>query len=340
MANTASNDDDAKDEVSKIIGFDVDSVKKDWREKIKRGEDFKDDELLHISTGSTRLDWALKRPFLEGQMVEIFAPNATGKTTLALHVCKNAMKMGKLVFYLDLERKLRESQIEMIPDFDRKLFTIVYPDTGEEAMDMMYQLITDYPGCVIVLDSVGGILPEVEDAEDFAKQSRALVARLCHKMIRKITGICARNKCVVIFLNHLTSTMAMFGKAETTHGGKAIENRAAQRIELFAPAADAIKVGPDKVGQMVRATVVKNNVNRPFITVSFPLMYGNGIDEQLDIVLFAKDIGILPYHKGWYTIKDENGEDKRIRQADLLEKIKEDDEFREGLKNQITDILG
>ena len=329
---------EAEKELSKIVGFDVATQKKEWKGKFKAGVDFKDDELQHISTGSVKLDWALKRPFMEGQIVEIFAPNATGKTTLALHVCKNAMKMGKLVFYIDLERKLRESQVNMVRGFDRTNFNIVYPDTGEEAMNMMHELITDYPGCVIILDSVGGILPEVEDAEDFEKQSRALVARLCHKMIRKITGITSRNKCVVVFLNHLTSTMAMFGKAETTHGGKAIQNRAAQRIELFAPAADAIKVGSDKVGQMVRATVVKNNVNRPFIKVSFPIIYGKGIDEELDIVQFATDLGIIEKSKkgGWYTLPDS---EKKIREPDLLEELRQDGELKKDLLNRIEQLF-
>ncbi len=331
---------DAEKELNKIVGFDVKNLKKEWQKKVKLGEDFSDDELLHVPTGSTKLDWALRRPFLEGQLVEIFAPNATGKTTLALHVCKNAMKMGKLVFYLDLERKLRESQIEMIDGFTRDKFTIVYPDTGEEAMNMMHELITDYPGCVIILDSVGAILPEVEDAEDYEKQSRALVARLCHKMIRKITGITARNKCIIVFLNHLTATMAMYGKAETTHGGRAIPNRCAQRIQLKNLASGAIKKGDEKIGQMVIATVVKNNVNRPFITVEFPLIYGRGIDESLDMLQFAKDLGIIPYKNGWYIIhRPDMPEPKRMREKDVLDMIKNDETFKTEITDQIKNIF-
>jgi recombination protein RecA len=263
-----------------------------------------------------------------------------GKTTLALHVCKNAMKMGKLVFYLDLERKLREAQIEMIPGFERENFTIVYPDTGEEAMNMMYELITDYPGCVIILDSVGGILPEVEDAENFEKQSRALVAKLCAKMIRKITGITARNKCIVVFLNHLTATMAMYGKAETTHGGRAIRNRCAQRIQLKALAAGAIKAGEDKIGQMVKAIVVKNNVNRPFITVEFPIIYGKGIDEELDIVQFAKDLGLLPYKSGWYHVQRPGMETfKRMREKDVKDLLRTDETFKAEIAEKVRTIF-
>jgi recombination protein RecA len=315
--------------------FDPTILKKEWKDKVKKGKDFKDDQLRHISTGSIKLDWALKRPFIEGSMVEVFGPNAVGKTTLALEVCSNAMKMGKLVFYIDLEYKLREVQLDMIEGFERDKFAILYPDTGEEAMNMMHELMISYPGCVIVLDSVGGLLPEVEDAENFEKQSMGLVARLCHKMIRKLSGINARNKCVTIFLNHLTSTMAMFGKPTTTHGGKAIRNRAAQRIELFAPAAGKIKIGEDVVGQRVRATVIKNNVFRPYIKVTFPIMFGRGIDSELDIIEFARDCGVLAQKGGWYTL-EVDGEDKKFREAQLLEMLKNDKEFNTSIREQIA----
>jgi len=330
----------AEQEVSDIMGFDINDFKKEWRDKVKSGEDFNDDELKHIPTGSIKLDWALGRPFLEGQFVEVYAPNATGKTTLALEVASNAMKMGKLVFYIDLEYKLREAQLNMIDGFDRTNFTILYPDTGEEAMNMMYDLMVAHPGCVIVLDSVGGLLPEVEGAENFEKQSMGLVARLCHKMIRKLTGINARNKCVTIFLNHLTSTMAMFGKKTTTHGGKAIKNRSAQRIELFAPAAGAIKnANGDKIGQRVRAKIVKNNVNRPEITVSFPIIYGQGIDSDLDMLEFARDLGIIPYQKGWYTVPLADGEEKRMREAKVIDMFRTDEEFRKDITNKIEELF-
>ena len=318
--------------------FDPTILKKEWKDKVKKGHDFKDDELRHISTGSVKLDWALKRPFIEGSMVEIFGPNAVGKTTLALEVCSNAMKMDKLVFYIDLEYKLREVQLNMIDGFERDKFAILYPDTGEEAMNMMHELMITYPGCVIVLDSVGGLLPEVEDAENFEKQSMGLVARLCHKMVRKLSGINSRNKCVTIFLNHLTSTMAMFGKPTTTHGGKAIRNRAAQRIELFAAAADKIKVGEDVLGQRVRATVIKNNVYRPYIKVKFPIIFGKGIDSELDILEFCRDLGIITKAGGWYTLETD-GEEEKYREVQFKEKLKEEPEFKEDILNRIKELF-
>ena len=118
--------------------------------------------------------------------------------------------------------------------------------------------------------------------------------------------------------------MAMFGKSTTTHGGKAIKNRSAQRIELFAPAAGRIKnANGDQIGQRVRAKIVKNNVNRPEITIEFPIIYGKGIDSELDMLEFARDLGILPYSNGWYMVPQEDGTEKRIRQAKVIEMLEQ-----------------
>jgi recombination protein RecA len=332
----------AKKEVEKIVGIDLETFKKQWKDKVKDGVSFKDDELQHISTGSVKLDWALKRPLLEGSMVEIYGPNAVGKTSLALQICSNAMKMGKMCFYIDLEFKLREVQLNMTENFDKSKFTIVYPDNGEEALNIMHDIIVNYPGCVIILDSVGGILPEVEDAEDFNKQGMASVAKLLHKMIRKVSAINAKNKCVLIFLNHLTSTLTMYGSPNTTHGGTAIKNRASQRIELKALASGAIKIGDEQIGQMVRATVVKNNVNRPYVTIEFPIMYGKGIDWALDMFQFAKDLGIIQGggKGGWYQIPViESIADKSFHQEDVIDMLRKDEVFKKQLYDKIQEMV-
>lgn len=314
--------------------------RKEWREKIVRGSDFKDSDLSPISTSSAKLDWALKLPFLEGSIVEVFGHNQSGKTTLALEVCSNAMKMGKRVFYIDLERKLREAQLEMIDGLERELFTLMYPDTGEETIDMMHEIIITYPGSVIVMDSVGALLPEVEDAQGAANQTMGLVARLTAKLVRKVTGPAARNKCLLIFINHITSTMAMFGPKETVKGGKAIQDRAAQRIKVTATKGEQIKnKNGDVIGVNTRMEVIKNNVNRPYIKVEVPIIFGKGIASELDFLQFAKDLGVLPYNKGWYVHKDADGEEKRYREADMLLKLKEDAEFKQELEDTISLIL-
>jgi recombination protein RecA len=322
------------------LGMGIDELYKELGSKIKRGTDFRDSDYKAISTGSIKLDWALKLPFLEGSMIEVFAPNGVGKTTLALSVCRNAMKMGKHVFYIDLEFKLREAQIKMFQNFNRDLFDIIYPDTAEDCMNIMLETVKKCPGCVIVLDSIGGLLPEVEDAESFDKQGMATISRMLHKLVRKITSYAARNKVVLIFLNHLTATMEMYGQKNTTHGGNAVKNRAAQRIELAALSAGAIKDGDVKIGQYVRATVVKNNVHRPFISVEFPIIYGRGIDEELDIVEFAIDVGILTKSGAWIYLPLEEGEEKpkAFQKGELLEKLKSDLEFRKLILDKIAAV--
>lgn len=341
MAKAKQNNSDG--DAEEITGMPIDELHKKLAKKIKSGVELKDSDLKSISTGSIRLDWALKLPCLEGSMMEIFAPQAVGKSTLALHISKNAMDMGKLVFYIDLEYKLREAQLTMIRGFNRDKFSVIYPDTAEEALEIMHKLIVDFPGCVIILDSVGGLLQEVENAESFEKQGMGGISKLLHKMVRKLTGIAARNKVLLIFLNHLIATMAMYGQKDTTHGGFAIKNRAAQRIELAALASDAIKEGDVKIGQNVRATVVKNNVNRPFIQVYFPIIYGRGIDQELELMEFARDLGLLKYQAkgGWWSFTKDDGSDSGAMRADDLRNILlTDSAFRKSLVDKIMAMAG
>jgi len=331
----------ASEEVDDIVGMSADELQKQLGSKIKRGVDFKDSDYKAISTGSIKLDWALGLPCLEGSMVEIFAPAGVGKTTLALSICSNAMAMDKDVFYFDLEFKLREAQIKMIKNFIRDKFNIIYPDTAEDCLNMMQKIVTDFPGCVIVLDSIGGLLPEVEDAQDYSNVGMAVVPRILHKLVRKITGIAARNKCLLIFLNHLTATMAMYGQKDTTHGGNAIKNRAAQRIQLAALAGDAIKVGDKKIGQNVRATIVKNNVNAPYIEVFFPIIYGKGIDSDSELMDFAQELGFVVKNGGWVNIPNDDGtEGKKMRPDELKELLSSDLELRNKLISKINGIKG
>lgn len=331
----------ASEEVDDIVGMSADELQKQLGSKIKRGVDFKDSDYKSISTGSIKLDWALGLPCLEGSMIEIFAPAGVGKTTLALSICSNAMAMDKDVFYFDLEFKLREAQIKMIKNFTRDKFNIIYPDTAEDCLNMMQKIVTDFPGCVIVLDSIGGLLPEVEDAQDYSNVGMAVVPRILHKLVRKITGIAARNKCLLIFLNHLTATMAMYGQKDTTHGGNAIKNRAAQRIQLAALAGDAIKVGDKKIGQNVRATIVKNNVNAPYIEVFFPIIYGKGIDSDSELMDFAQELGFVVKNGGWVHIPNDDGtEGKKMRPDEMKELLSSDLELRNKLISKINGIKG
>lgn len=307
---------------------------KKWQEKIIGGITLRDDDLLSVSTGSARLDWALGRPFLEGSIVELYGENSTGKTTLALEVACNAQKLGKHIFFVDLERKLREAQLNMISGLSKDNLSIVYPDTGEETVDMMEEFVKSHPGCVVIMDSVSALLPEVEDTEDASKQLPASIARLCAKMIRKITGPAARNKCLVVYINHITSTLAMYGPKDTVKGGRAIGDRASQRIHLSRAMSDLMT---DKdgniIGQKVKCKVIKNNMNRPFLTAEVPILYGKGVYKELDVFEMAKDLGVIDgSSKGWYKIDDKN-----LRQDEVLEMLA-NEEYRQTILGRIKEL--
>ncbi len=214
-----------------IVKFQ-EEILKDYGVKAMAGIDIRDADLLSISTGSTKLDWALGTSFVEGSINEYYGENGTGKTTFALEVAANATLMGKPVFFFDLERKLRESQLNMIPRLKRELFTRIRPDNGEEAVNMVEKCVKEVPGCVVVFDSITQMLPEVEQAENAEKQTMGLVARLCAKMVRKISGPVERNRCMVLFISHITSNLNPYASGDTTKGGKAVPDISSQRVRL------------------------------------------------------------------------------------------------------------
>jgi recombination protein RecA len=317
-----------------MIMSDDFKFEKKWKDKMLSGEHLHDSDLQSVSTGSLKLDWALGQPFVEGSIVELFGENSVGKTTLALEVATCAQKIGKHVFFLDLERKLRESQLNMIDGLQKDKLTLVYPDNGEEAGDALEEIILGEPGSLLILDSVSALMPEVEGAESHGKMTMGSVARLCAKMMRKVTGPVAKNKCILVFINHITSTMDMFGPKTTTKGGRAITDRASQRIQMSRALSRLIKDEGHVVGQNVDCKVIKNNMNRPFLTATVPIIYGRGIWKEMDIFNFAKDVGIIQEaSKGWYSL-----DDNKVRQSKVIERLSQDADFKTSIINRVKEM--
>lgn len=303
--------------------------------KVTPGAAFKDSNFKSISTGSIKLDLALKLPFIEGSVVEYFGENQVGKTTFALEAAANAIAMGKPVYYFDLERKLRESQVNMIKRLDKNMITVLRPDTGEEAVDLIAKCVTSVPGCFIVFDSLSALLPEVEGAESAEKQTMGLVARLCWKLVRKVLGPAERNKCTLLFISHITTNMDPYKSGDTTKGGKAIPDMAAQRVRLSRKMSGLIEdENGNKIGQTVTCRIIKNNVNRPFIEVEVPILYGHGIDRVGDLLGAAVDYGIVEKAGGWMSYGD-----KKYREAQLREVIETDKVVRDEIRKKIRDIF-
>lgn len=319
-----------------ILGF-AEQVLKDWGRQAIHGIDIRDKDIKVISTGSTKLDWALGRPFVEGSINEIHGKNGSGKTTLALEVAASATQLGKPVYFFDLERKLTESQINMISRLKRELFWRIRPDNGEDAVNKVHECVSNVPGCVIIFDSLTQMLPEVEDAEGAEKQTMGTVARLAAKMIRKINGPVERNRCMVLFISHITTKINMYTSGEPTKGGKAVPDIAAQRVKLKRLASNLIKDDDGNViGQMTQCEVIKNNQSIPFRNVEVPIIYGKGISRSLDLLQLARDLGVIDYHKGWYK---ETPEGKGIRESVLLQKISHNADYRNEILAKVKELL-
>lgn len=319
----------------------TESIQKDWRGTFVPGTTIQEHDANRrpISTGSTKLDWALTKPFVEGTVNEVHGPNGVGKTTFALEVAANATLMGKMVFFFDIERKLVDSQIKMVPRLIRDLFIRVRPDTGEDAVNRVHRCVTEVPGCVIIFDSITQMLPEVEDASGAGDMQRAAVAKLTAKMIRKILGPVERNRCMVLFISHETANMDMYSGKIKTKGGEAVPDASAQRIRLKALSAGKIKSqSGDIIGQNVKCSVVKNNQGLPFKEVEVPLIYGRGIDRTLDLLQVAVDLAVIEKAGGWFTVEWQ-GKTEKMYEPAMLEKIKTDNDYRAYVVSQVNEVL-
>lgn len=314
---------------------------KEWGRQVNSGADILAEEVKVNSTGSTKLDWALGKSFVDGSINEFYGANGTGKTTLALEVAANATQAGKHVFFFDLERKLSRAQVEMIPRIKKELFYRIRPDTGEDAVNKLVRCVSEVPSCVCIFDSLTQLLPEVEDAEDAEKQQMGAVARLAAKMVRKINGPVERNRCMVLFISHITTNMSPYAGGDTTKGGKAVPDIAAQRVRLSRTQADLIKdAGGNVVGQMTTCKIIKNNQSLPFREVQVPIMYGKGIDKPLDLLQIARDLTVIEYKNGWYMYAEKEGEEpKRKRESEMMEILNTNKEYRESVIAKVKELL-
>jgi recombination protein RecA len=245
-----------------------------------------------IPTGSIGLDWALGiGGFPRGRIVEIFGPESSGKTTLALHAVAEAQKRGGACAYIDAEHA-------MDPEYSKKLgvkiedLLISQPDTGEQALDIVESLIRTNKMDVIVIDSVAALTPRAEIEGDMGAYHVGTQARLMSQALRKLTAIVARSKTVVIFINQIRMQIGvMFGNPETTPGGKALKFYCSVRLDIRRIA--QIKKGEEIMGGRVRVKVVKNKVAAPFKQTEFDLMYNEGISKEGEVIALGEKFGIV-----------------------------------------------
>lgn len=241
-----------------------------------------------VSTGSLSLDVALGAGGVpRGRVIEIFGPEASGKTTLAQHIIAEVQKLGGIAAFIDAEHALD-------PDYAKKIgvdvanLLISQPDTGEQALEILETLVRSNAVDVVVVDSVAALVPKAEIEGEMGDQHMGLQARLMSQALRKLTGIVSKTKTVVIFINQIRHKIGVFfGNPETTTGGNALKFYSSVRIEVRRSA--QIKQGEKIIGNRVKAKVVKNKIAAPFRTTEFDIMYNEGISIAGDVL----DTGVL-----------------------------------------------
>ena len=318
-----------KDEKDRIIENTLSQIERQYGKGaiMKLGQYDPSQEIGFIPTGSMELDIALGIGGIpRGRVTEIFGPEASGKTTLALHIIANAQKEGGTVAFIDAEHALDTIYARNLGVNTEELL-LSQPDNGEQALDICEILLKSGALDTIVIDSVAALVPKAELEGEMEDIHVGLQARLMSKALRKITGVVNKTKTAVIFINQLREKIGvMFGNPEVTPGGRALKYYASVRLDIRK--IDNLKEGTDAVGSRTRVRVVKNKVAPPFKSAEFDIMYGKGISKEGSILDVATDQGILIKSGSWYSYNSdrigqgrENAKVFLMQNPDIMAKI-------------------
>lgn len=286
-----------------------------------------------ISTGSLGLDIALGGGIPKGRVVEIYGPEASGKTTLALHVIAEAQRTSGTVAFVDAEHALD-------PEYSRKIgvdldnLLVSQPDTGEQALEITETLVRSNAVDVVVVDSVAALVPKAEIEGEMGDSHVGLQARLMSQALRKLTGTVSKSNTTVIFINQLRMKIGvMFGSPETTPGGQALKYYSSVRIEVRRT--QAIKQGEETVGNNVKSKVVKNKVAPPFKTAEFDIMYNEGISGSGDVLDLAVKHELVTKSGAWYAYEGEKiGQGREAAKQYLKDNPKVYQELEDEIRKQ------
>jgi recombination protein RecA len=289
-----------------------------------------------ISTGSISLDAALGVGGIpRGRVTEIYGPEASGKTTIALHLIAEAQKTGGIAAFIDAEHALDPVYAQKLGVKTAELL-ISQPDTGEQALEIAETLVRSGAVDIVVIDSVAALVPKAELDGEMGDPQMGLQARLMSQALRKLTGIISKSKTAMVFLNQIRQKIGMFvGNPETTTGGNALKFYASVRLDIRR--INQVKEGEEVTGSRVRTKVVKNKVAPPFRQAEFDIMYGEGISREGDLLDLAADRGLITKSGAWYSRQDE-----RIGQGreNAKKYLKENSDFATELDAQLRRELG
>ena len=289
-----------------------------------------------ISTGSISIDYALGIGGVpRGRVTEIYGPESSGKTTLALQVIAEAQRAGGMAAFVDAEHAL-DAQYAQKLGVDLENLLVSQPDNGEQALEIVEVLVRSNSVDVVVVDSVAALVPKAEIDGEMGEAQMGLQARLMSQALRKLTGVVSKSKTTLIFINQLREKIGvMFGNPETTTGGRALKFYASVRIDIRRIA--AIKDGDQVVGGRTRVKVVKNKVAPPFREAEFDIMYGEGISRAGDLLDLAVEKRIVEKSGAWFAYSGERLGQGRENAKGFL---RENPDVRQAIEERVRKELG
>ena len=301
---------------------------------MKLGEDSQDMNIEIIPTGCLALDVALGVGGVpRGRIIEIYGPESSGKTTVALHIIAQTQKLGGIAAFIDAEHALDPTYASNL-GVDLDNLYVSQPDTGEQALDITDSLVRSGAVDLIVIDSVAALTPKAEIEGDMGDSHVGLQARLMSQALRKLTAITNRSKTCVVFINQLREKVGvMFGNPETTPGGKALKFYSSVRLDIRK--ADALKDSEGVIGNRTKAKVVKNKLAPPFKTAEFDIIYGKGISQAGCLLDIGVEKGIIEKSGSWFSYQGEKFAQGKEKARDY---VNSNPEFAATLEEQVRAV--